>query len=121
MHNLVSRFEEGILPDIYSFLQENWSFLLFHDRFAQLRERLFGQFVSQADVLAIEEKMRTVLDERAIDSAYLADSEWKQMFSMLSTETKAVVERMCIEFMTDNKEVFHMYHIPALPVETAEE
>eukprot|EP00762_Andalucia_godoyi_P000044 ANDGO_02267.mRNA.1 hypothetical protein NAEGRDRAFT_73596 len=113
LHNLVSRYEEGVVPDIVSFLQEKWSFLVFHDRFSQFREQLLARFVSQDDVMSIETEMRQLLDQRTIEAAYLSDVEWSQFFAKLSPETRRVVELMTIDFLKQNAGVFNMYHVPS--------
>lgn len=112
LHNLVARYEEGIVPDIYGFLKENWSFLVFHDRFGALRAELFEKFVTQIDVQSIEEEMRSLLQDRPVESAYISDGEWNSLFEKISQDTRRDVERACIEFMRKNKDIFHMYHIP---------
>eukprot|EP00050_Salpingoeca_kvevrii_P000101 m.141701 g.141701 ORF g.141701 m.141701 type:complete len:252 (+) comp10025_c0_seq1:232-987(+) len=35
LNNLLSRFDEGIIPDLFAFFRESWAVAIFHDRFRE--------------------------------------------------------------------------------------
>lgn len=44
LNNLVDRFEEGLMTDLYDFFKEPWAMAIFHDRFRDLRHEVGDRF-----------------------------------------------------------------------------
>ena len=53
INRLASRYDEGIVPDLPAFLEQNWAVALYHDRFGEFRAALRLELESDADMQAL--------------------------------------------------------------------
>ncbi|XP_074649430.1 cilia- and flagella-associated protein 61-like [Tubulanus polymorphus] len=106
MNNLLSRFDENLVPDLYSFFSEAWSLALFHDRFPDFRDEVRELLVLQPseNVEALEERVRALVDDdmniNRVTRQALQD-EYK------NSGAKRAVETRLLSFLTYND-----YHLP---------
>ncbi|XP_033104010.1 cilia- and flagella-associated protein 61-like [Anneissia japonica] len=106
LNNMVSRFDEGLISDFYSFFRETWSLAIFHDRFPDFRQEVRELLVQRPshDVIALEEKVRQLIDQ---------DLELdKQDRKYLTNEfdeagNKRAVETRLLSFLS-----YNYYHLP---------
>ncbi|KAK3611320.1 hypothetical protein CHS0354_029969 [Potamilus streckersoni] len=106
LNNLLSRFDEGLITDFYSYFQEAWCLAVYHDRFAdfrdELRELLITRQVSEHQTL--EDKVRELIDE----DIPLSESQRKELFDIYSKSgSKRDIETRLLNFLT-----YNYYHLP---------
>jgi len=99
MNSLEERFDGGLITDFFEYFREPWSLILYHDRFAELREEI-KELLSQPNQpgeeslsekvcqlvdedLAIEEKTRLALLQE-YDTSLAKQSIENRLFSYLS-------------------------------------
>uniref|UniRef100_A0A670K1V8 L-amino-acid oxidase n=1 Tax=Podarcis muralis TaxID=64176 RepID=A0A670K1V8_PODMU len=64
LNNLCSRWREGLITDLYSYLKEPWALTIYHDRFIDLKKELRQILVSvqEEGVPSLQELVRQVVD-----------------------------------------------------------
>lgn len=50
MNNLLSRFDEGIIPDLREYFRDTWTMGLFHDRFNEFNSVIRKQLLENGEV-----------------------------------------------------------------------
>ncbi|XP_028928234.1 cilia- and flagella-associated protein 61 isoform X2 [Ornithorhynchus anatinus] len=65
LNNLCTRYNEGLITDLYSYFREPWSMAVFHDRFIDLKKELreILAFKEDESLPSVEELARQVVDE----------------------------------------------------------
>eukprot|EP00794_Sanderia_malayensis_P017621 gene17621-19375_t len=80
LNNLVQRYEEGLIEDLFSYFKDSWCLAIFHDRFGDFRAEIHEILAEREveDALSLEEKVRKLIDEDLVLSKeqrdYLTDS-----------------------------------------------
>ncbi|XP_028809388.1 cilia- and flagella-associated protein 61 isoform X1 [Denticeps clupeoides] len=69
LNHLCSRYDEGLVPDLYSYFQESWCMALYHDRFADFEQEArqlmqSAQVQVGGDSVSMAELIRTLADGR---------------------------------------------------------
>ncbi|XP_071962157.1 cilia- and flagella-associated protein 61-like [Antedon mediterranea] len=106
LNNMVSRFDEGLIADFFSFFRETWSLAVFHDRFPDFRQEVRELLVQKPaeDVIALEEKVRQLIDQDLEldkqDRQYLANE-------FGDGGSKRAVETRLLSFLS-----YNYYHLP---------
>nr|XP_031530285.1 cilia- and flagella-associated protein 61 [Vicugna pacos] len=106
LNNLCARYEEGLVPDLYSYFTEPWCMALFHDRFIDLRKEL-RQILSSKEgesLPSIEELARQMEDEE-INLPEKPRTYLKRVFR--ESIYKPLVERSILDYLRYNH-----YHLP---------
>ncbi|XP_038072321.1 cilia- and flagella-associated protein 61-like [Patiria miniata] len=106
LNNLVSRFDEGLIPDLYSFFRETWCLAIFHDRFPDFRQEIRELLVQRpaVDVTALEEKVRQLIDQ----DLELEKRERKYLEEQFETSgNKRSLETRLLSFLS-----YNYYHLP---------
>lgn len=62
INRLTSRYDEGIITDMVTFLREDWAMALFHDRFVDFVKSLTGSMANDDAVMAVKEYVQAKLD-----------------------------------------------------------
>ncbi|XP_030854264.1 cilia- and flagella-associated protein 61 [Strongylocentrotus purpuratus] len=106
LNNLVSRFDEGLIKDLYAYFRETWSLAIFHDRFTDFRQEVRELLVQRpaVDVSSLEEKVRELISQDLLleshDRKYLAEQFDQQ-------GNKRAVETRLLSFLS-----YNYYHLP---------
>lgn len=105
LNNLVSRFEEGLIKDFYSFFRETWTTAIYHDRFPDFRDEVRELLMTTAIT------GRTSLD-MAVRRLIENQEDNKQQLSILEEEfvtsgIKEAIETRLLSFINYNE-----YHLP---------
>ncbi|KAK7506986.1 hypothetical protein BaRGS_00001837 [Batillaria attramentaria] len=108
LNNLVSRYDEGLIKDLYSYFQESWAMSIFHDRWSDFRDEIRELLVnSEADADqtgTLEDVVRQMVDEEV----GLADEQrQKLMEKYKSMGCKRAVETRLLSFLS-----YNYYHLP---------
>lgn len=106
LNNMVSRFNEKLIPDFYEFFRETWSLALYHDRFSDFRDEVRELLVTSPGVGmdSIEDKVREVVDE----DVPMNDAQKKQLLEIYaSSGSKRAVETRLLSFLS-----YNYYHLP---------
>ncbi|XP_033640473.1 cilia- and flagella-associated protein 61-like [Asterias rubens] len=106
LNNLVSRFDEGLITDLYSFFRETWSLAVFHDRFLDFRQEIRELLVQRpaVNVAALEEKVRQLIDQ----DLQLEKKERKYLEEEFETSgNKRSLETRLLSFLS-----YNYYHLP---------
>ncbi|KAK3094136.1 hypothetical protein FSP39_024579 [Pinctada imbricata] len=106
LNNMVSRYEEKLIKDFYSYFMETWSLSLYHDRFSdfrdEVRELLITSPTEGKD--SVEDKVRQVVDE----DVPMNESQKKQLMEIYaSSGSKRAVETRLLSFLS-----YNYYHLP---------
>jgi len=62
INRLSSRYDEGIIEDLVSFLREDWAMALYHDGFVNFVKQLAAAMADDESVLAVKERVQSKLD-----------------------------------------------------------
>ncbi|XP_054840363.1 cilia- and flagella-associated protein 61 [Eublepharis macularius] len=106
LNNLCSRWREGLVTDLYSYLKEPWALVIYHDRFIDLRKELREILVSiqEENHPSMQELVRQVVDgELALlerPKTYL-----KRFYKQ--TVYKNLLEKSILNYLNYNN-----YHLP---------
>jgi len=106
LNNLVSRFEEKLINNFYSYFGETWSLAIFHDRFPDFRDEVRELLITRpsADVEALEEKVRKMIEE----DLTLQKNQRKVLSDEYSDSgAKRAVETRLLSFLS-----YNYYHLP---------
>lgn len=106
VNNLSSRFDEGLISDLPSFLRQNWAPALYHDRFGEFRQAVRGELADDEDWRAALQAARPPAEE---------GKEGVDVGAFLGAlpEGKAELVRMRLrDFVQTNKNQLDMYLVP---------
>ncbi|XP_043336494.1 cilia- and flagella-associated protein 61 [Cervus canadensis] len=106
LNNLCARYEDGLVPDLYSYFTESWCMALFHDRFIDLRKALHQILSSKEDegLPSMEELARQIEDEE-INLPEKPRDYLKRVFQ--ETIYRPLVEKSILDYLHYNH-----YHLP---------
>ncbi|XP_022350074.1 cilia- and flagella-associated protein 61 [Enhydra lutris kenyoni] len=106
LNNLCNRYEDKLIPDLYSYFMEPWCMALFHDRFIDLRKELRQILTSkeEEDLPSIEQLARQIEDEE-INLKEKPGNYLKRFYQ--ETIYKSLVEKSILDYLHYNH-----YHLP---------
>ncbi|XP_019682442.3 cilia- and flagella-associated protein 61 isoform X4 [Felis catus] len=106
LNNLCARYEDKLIPDLYSYFMEPWCMALFHDRFIDLRKELRQILTSreEEDLPSIEQLAHQIEDEE-INLKEKPRKYLKRVFQ--ETIYKGLVEKSILDYLQYNH-----YHLP---------
>ncbi|XP_032715180.1 cilia- and flagella-associated protein 61 isoform X2 [Lontra canadensis] len=106
LNNLCNRYEDKLIPDLYSYFMEPWCMALFHDRFIDLRKELRQILTSkeEEDLPSIEQLARQIEDEE-INLKEKPRNYLKRVYQ--ETIYKSLVEKSILDYLHYNH-----YHLP---------
>ncbi|XP_073734554.1 cilia- and flagella-associated protein 61 isoform X2 [Callorhinus ursinus] len=106
LNNLCARYEDKLIPDLYSYFMEPWCMALFHDRFIDLRKELRQILTSkeEEDLPSIEQLARQIEDEE-INLKEKPRKYLKRVYQ--ETIYKSLVEKSILDYLHYNH-----YHLP---------
>lgn len=106
LNNIMGRYDEGLITDLYGFFREAWCMAIFHDRFADFRDEIRELLVNQPapDVAALEDKVRQLVD----DDLMLTKLQRSELASeYLASGVKKAVDTRLLSFLA-----YNYYHLP---------
>uniref|UniRef100_A0A5K3F7N3 DUF4821 domain-containing protein n=3 Tax=Mesocestoides corti TaxID=53468 RepID=A0A5K3F7N3_MESCO len=111
VNDLVSRYDDGLIEDFYSFFGEPWAMALFHDRFEELKQEIHDLGCKPKDAGAeplIESiRMRQALTDKISEETYKIIR-----YEHLSMGLKYETEKRIINFIENNYDLLPMYAKP---------
>ncbi|KAM7541142.1 hypothetical protein Aperf_G00000033576 [Anoplocephala perfoliata] len=111
VNNLVSRYDEGLITDLYSFFEEPWAMALFHDRFSELKKEIHELCYKPK-----EEGQETLIDfvRTIVDPSEEVSEEALERIHLehLLRGHKAEIEKKTIDFVASNFDLLPMYAKP---------
>ncbi|XP_078590142.1 cilia- and flagella-associated protein 61-like isoform X1 [Branchiostoma floridae x Branchiostoma japonicum] len=106
LNNLVSRFDEGLLKDFYSYFREPWCLAIFHDRFADFRHEVREILLNRptSDEESLEEQVRQMIDE---DMVLSKEQRRHLVDNFKDSGAKRSVETRLLSYLS-----YNYYHLP---------
>ncbi|ESO85404.1 hypothetical protein LOTGIDRAFT_107567 [Lottia gigantea] len=106
LNNLVSRFDEGLITDFYSYFKESWCVGLYHDRFSDLRDELRELLITSPEEgkETLEDQIRQLIDEEMSLNSKQHD-ELNEIYKL--SGAKQAVETRLLNFLS-----YNYYHLP---------
>ncbi|TRY84482.1 hypothetical protein DNTS_035831 [Danionella cerebrum] len=111
LNRLCSRFDDELIPDFYSYFQENWCLALYHDRFTDFQQEVL-QIMSSTKVeldstsMSLPEVLEKLLDDGA-ESDGLRESFKKSL-------APSALKKNLLDFLKYNRNHLTMYARPGL-------
>ncbi|XP_048259860.1 cilia- and flagella-associated protein 61-like isoform X2 [Haliotis rufescens] len=106
LNNMLSRYEEGLIKDFYSYFQQSWSMAIYHDRFPDFRDEIRELLITSPEeaLEALEEKVRMVVD----DEISMSKTQRRELLEAYAgTGAKRAVETRLLSFIS-----YNYYHLP---------
>ncbi|XP_029774006.1 cilia- and flagella-associated protein 61 isoform X1 [Suricata suricatta] len=106
LNNLCARYDDKLIPDLYSYFMEPWCMALFHDRFIDLRKELRHILTSkeEEDLPSIEQLVHQIEDEE-INLKEKPRKYLKRVFQ--ESIYRGLVEKSILDYLQYNR-----YHLP---------
>ncbi|XP_078086620.1 cilia- and flagella-associated protein 61 [Mustelus asterias] len=106
LNNLCSRFDEGLITDLYSYLAEPWCLCIYHDRFMDFKSEVRQKVESnRANVIEpIEELVRQIADGELLVPGN-TKTFLEEQFQQDGYQT--LIERSLLSYLSYNR-----YHLP---------
>ncbi|XP_050948130.1 cilia- and flagella-associated protein 61 [Labeo rohita] len=114
LNHLCSRYDEGLIHDMYSYFRENWCLALYHDRFADFEQEV-RQIMDSAKLegengsVSIQEALQKIVDDKAESDQSMSLSEVFQKSAAYSALRKSV-----LDYLKYNRYHLTMYARPGL-------
>ena len=106
INRLASRYDEGIVPDLPAFLEQNWAVALYHDRFGEFRAALRLELESDADMQALLDGARPA----AVGGEQLKVADF---LAKLPEPKRALVHARLLDYVQTNQSHLDMYLVPS--------
>jgi len=108
LNSLTSRYENGIIPNVTTFLSENWAIALYHEWFGDFCLRMRQSIQGLTDVQHVLEKAF----ELTKNGEGIRREQFQALERLLDPQTIKMVEDETLEFIRVNMNHLPMYYIP---------
>ncbi|XP_073672676.1 cilia- and flagella-associated protein 61 [Garra rufa] len=114
LNHLCSRYDEGLVHDMYSYFRENWCLALHHDRFADFEQEV-RQIMDSAKLegengsVSIQEALQKIVDDKAESDQSMSLSEVFQ-----KSEAYSALRKSVLDYLKYNRYHLTMYARPGL-------
>ncbi|GAB1286987.1 Cilia- and flagella-associated protein 61 [Apodemus speciosus] len=106
LNNLCTRYDDKLIPDLYSYFTEPWCMALFHDRFIDLKKELRQILISkQEEGKPTMEQLAYQLEEEEINLNEKPQKYLQRVFE--DSIYKSMLERSILDYLHYNQ-----YHLP---------
>ncbi|XP_051000889.1 cilia- and flagella-associated protein 61 [Acomys russatus] len=106
LNNLCTRYDDNLIPDLYSYFTEPWCMAIFHDRFIDLRKELRQILVSkQEEDKPSMEQLAYKIEDEEINLKEKPQKYLQRVFE--DSIYKSLTERSILDFLHYNQ-----YHLP---------
>ncbi|XP_028612807.1 cilia- and flagella-associated protein 61 [Grammomys surdaster] len=106
LNNLCTRFDDKLIPDLYSYFTEPWCMALFHDRFIDLKKELRQILISkQEEDKPTMEQIAYQLEEEEINLNEKPQKYLQRVFE--DSIYKSLLEKSILDYLHYNQ-----YHLP---------
>jgi hypothetical protein len=115
LNSLLSRYSEGLVPDLFTFLREPWACALFHDRFPDLRDEV-REMLSQQPATedggsqSVEQRVRELLEDQHTVS--LEGQRERLLAEFAASPVKGGLEQLLHRYLHYNHQLLPMYAQP---------
>ncbi|XP_051955080.1 cilia- and flagella-associated protein 61 [Xyrauchen texanus] len=114
LNHLCSRYDEGLIHDMYSFFQESWSLALYHDRFTDFEQEVrqimdSAKLEGECGLMSIQEVLQKIVDDKQETDQPMSLSE---MF--LKSEACPALKKSVLDYLKYNRYHLTMYAQPGL-------
>uniref|UniRef100_A0A8C0YSC1 Cilia and flagella associated protein 61 n=1 Tax=Cyprinus carpio carpio TaxID=630221 RepID=A0A8C0YSC1_CYPCA len=110
LNHLCSRYDEGLVHDMYSYFRENWCFALYHDRFADFEQEV-RQIMDSGEngSVSIQEALQKIVDDKAESNQSMSLSDVFQ-----KSEAYSALRKSVLDYLKYNRYHLTMYARPGL-------
>ncbi|KAM8945471.1 cilia- and flagella-associated protein 61 [Pelodytes ibericus] len=113
LNNLCARFEEGLIPDFYSYFMEPWCMAIYHDRFIDFKQELREILASKK--LHGQPSMTELSRDVADDKLNLAEQPRKYLKRVLEENGyRKEMEKSILSYLNYNKNLLSMFARPGI-------
>ncbi|XP_076786023.1 cilia- and flagella-associated protein 61 isoform X2 [Arvicanthis niloticus] len=106
LNNLCTRFDDKLVPDLYSYFTEPWCMALFHDRFIDLKKELRQILISkQEEDKPTMEQLAYQIEEEEINLSEKPQKYLQRVFE--ESIYKSLLEKSILDYLHYNQ-----YHLP---------
>ncbi|XP_043552797.1 cilia- and flagella-associated protein 61 [Chiloscyllium plagiosum] len=106
LNNLCSRFDEGMISDLYSYLSEPWCMSIYHDRFMDFKQEV--RQLMESHKVNVEEPIEELI-RRIADGELLVPGNTKEFLEQQFAKDgyQKLVEKSVLNYLSYNR-----YHLP---------
>ncbi|KAK2883843.1 hypothetical protein Q8A67_017480 [Cirrhinus molitorella] len=114
LNHLCSRYDEGLVHDMYSYFRKNWCLALYHDRFTDFEQEV-RQIMDSAKLegengsVSIQEALQKIVDDKAESDQSMSISEVFQ-----KSEAYSALRKSVLDYLKYNRYHLTMYARPGL-------
>ncbi|XP_012612815.2 cilia- and flagella-associated protein 61 [Microcebus murinus] len=113
LNNLCARYNDNLIPDLYSYFTESWCMALFHDRFIDLRKELHQILASkEEEELPSIEQLAYQIENGEISLMEKPRTYLKRVFQ--ETIYKPLMEKSILNYLQYNHNHLPMYAWPGI-------
>ncbi|MBN3281887.1 CFA61 protein, partial [Polyodon spathula] len=111
LNKLCDRFDEGLIPDMYSFFKETWCLAIYHDRFTDFKNEVHQIMATRQDPdsFSITEIIQQVVEEERSE-----DPKETLKMKFEACNYRNPVERYVLNYLKYNRYHLPMYAQPGL-------
>ncbi|CAM4687298.1 unnamed protein product [Leuciscus chuanchicus] len=114
LNHLCSRYQEGLVHDMYSYFKENWCLALYHDRFADFEQEVrqimdSAKLEGESGSVSIQEALHKIVDDKAESDQLTGLSEGFQ-----KSEAYSALRKSVLDYLRYNRYHLTMYARPGL-------
>ncbi|XP_063079236.1 cilia- and flagella-associated protein 61 [Engraulis encrasicolus] len=115
LNHLCSRYDEGLVPDLYSYFRERWCLAIYHDRFADFEEEIHQIMELSKIQLEEEEVPMPEAIQRLVEGKLVTENP--ELFlknSFAKSEGLASLKKSTLNYLKYNRYHLTMYAQPGL-------
>eukprot|EP01135_Chromosphaera_perkinsii_P005016 Nk52_evm14s310 gene=Nk52_evmTU14s310 len=109
LNNLLDRFDEGLIKDMFEFFKASWATAIVHDRFYEFRQEMVTEALQGSSMDGIRERLNLILKEKGVadpsEKIQLRDDFYK-------TKAKTDIDKLLLDFLNYNSYHLSMYVRP---------
>lgn len=114
LNNICSRYDEGLIQDMYSYFKENWCLALYHDRFADFEQEVCqimdsAKLQDESGSVSLEEALQQIADDKAESDQLVSLSQTFQ-----KSQAYSALRNSVLDYLKYNRYHLSMYARPGL-------
>lgn len=114
LNNICSRYDEGLIQDMYSYFKENWCLALYHDRFADFEQEVrqimdSAKLQDESGSVSLEEALQQIADDKAESDQLVSLSQTFQ-----KSQAYSALRNSVLDYLKYNRYHLSMYARPGL-------
>ncbi|XP_063774239.1 cilia- and flagella-associated protein 61 isoform X2 [Pseudophryne corroboree] len=113
LNNLCSRFQEGLITDLYSYFMEAWCMAIYHDRFIDFQQEVREILTSKK--VCDQPSIKELVDKVTDDELYLAENPQKYLKRILQQNGYQMdIEKRIMNYLNYNSNHLSMFARPGI-------